>query len=709
MPSTGNRSTLAGGLLIVFIGAVPVVMYYAQQQALRQLGQALSRGLGLPVSVENVRGSPFPAAVFEGVRLGVGASKIPHGKAGSRAIRGRPMMSARRVEIEVDFDHLVALLTGKRTSAPVINRVRLVRPTMHLTRAQLRRWLAGTAPSRTTPAAKKPRTAQRLPEIHVEGGSVILELPPVLGQRLVVRSRDIFMGPRGTSSRLLLGHTTLKLGEAASLDLAAVAVELDPFRGYRLKRLAAVGGTLRMRDAWADIHVFRLLPGAAGHTLFVQGELGGDPPGKVNLRARVDRALRLRDLRLSLEAADMGLLRSLLKPHGLLQAGGTRLSGLLTVGFDGLEHWIGIKLRARDLTLHHRLLATRSVGPMIARLEGQLSVGPGAGGRLVRIHALQLTSGAVKLNFDGSVTLGRQRSRVDLGLAMAGTSCQQILTSLPGGFAPTLRGMVFTGKLGVRGRLKLDSDDLDHTEVELKLEPLGCKVVHDPPAADANTLKNPVTINILTRTGGPARWVLGPANKDYRPLDQLSRHLRPAFEAAEDNLFSRHDGFDRKQLVKAFVTNLKRQRAVKGASTISQQLIKNVFLNHNRTISRKFQEAVLTWRMEQCISKRRIMELYLNMVEMGPGIYGVTRAADVYFGKPPQRLTPLDAAYLAMLTPSPRRYYYRHRDGKVDADWFKKVHWALRKMRYNGHLSLKQQQAWQATELRLKKRPAQTP
>ena len=694
----GIGSTVAGIVVILIIGGVPVAMYRAHQSALRNLGLALSQGLGLPVTVENAFGSPWPSAVLEGVRLGGAA----------------PVMTARRVEIEVALSRVLRLSSSGKVNGSVVKRVRIHQPAFHLTRERLASWLARMEPPEKG-RPKEARKARSLPvEIVVIGGELTLELPEVYGKRLLLRSRDIYLGAgekgqaastrssdRG-AARLLLGRTTLQVGSTPLLDLAAVAVELDPKRGYRLKRLAAVGGTLNLPSLKADIHVFKMLPSpkGGGLDLFVRGELGGKPPGKVDLRARLDSALGLHSLRVSLDAADLAPLRTALAPYGL-KADGARLSGRLTIGWDGLEHWIGLRLEARKVTLEHKVLASRPVGPVHAKLEGQLSVRRTRDGRALTVHALQLTSGAVKLKFGGGVKQVGKEIELDLSLRMPQTPCHYVLTSLPGGFAPTLRGLVLRGKMGVHSALKLNTAALGETVMELEI-PLTCKVIHDPPAADAHTLRNPVTINTRSADRRPARWVLGLANPQYRPLDQISNYVKAGFVSSEDNLFWRHDGFDRRMIFRALIANLEHGRPIKGASTISQQVIKNVFLNHNRTLSRKFQEAVLTWRMEQCISKKRIMELYLNLVEMGPGLYGVPAAAKHYFDKDVRKLNPLEVAHLTMLTPSPRRLSREHAGPKLSPEWMKKLHWVLRKMRHNHSLTKEAEDWWKSRKLVLK-------
>ena len=133
-------------------------------------------------------------------------------------------------------------------------------------------------------------------------------------------------------------------------------------------------------------------------------------------------------------------------------------------------------------------------------------------------------------------------------------------------------------------------------------------------------------------------------------------HLKRAVVAAEDARFLDHEGFDWDMIQKAIVRNEKRGRVVAGASTISQQLAKNLFLSGERSWLRKGQEAIITWMLEDVLSKRRILELYLNLAEWGDGVFGAEAAARQHFGVSAAALSPEQAAWLAVVLPSPRRY-----------------------------------------------------
>ena len=144
--------------------------------------------------------------------------------------------------------------------------------------------------------------------------------------------------------------------------------------------------------------------------------------------------------------------------------------------------------------------------------------------------------------------------------------------------------------------------------------------------------------------------------KRWIPLDSISPYLVQAVVASEDNNFKEHWGFDFDAIRKANELN-KKGGKLRGASTISQQTAKNVFLWPDRSWVRKGFEVYFTGMIELCWSKRRIMEVYLNIIEMGDGIYGAEMAAQTYFNKPAKNLNKKDAALIAAILPNPRQWH----------------------------------------------------
>lgn len=145
------------------------------------------------------------------------------------------------------------------------------------------------------------------------------------------------------------------------------------------------------------------------------------------------------------------------------------------------------------------------------------------------------------------------------------------------------------------------------------------------------------------------------------PYAKISNHLKRALIVSEDAKFVDHEGFDWEGIQKAYEKNLKKGRIVAGGSTISQQLAKNLFLSTKRTPWRKGEEVIITLMLEAVMDKRRIFEIYLNVIEWGDGVFGAEAAARHYFGVSAAQLTAEQAARLAAMVPNPR-YYDRHRN-----------------------------------------------
>ncbi|MFZ3012739.1 MAG: monofunctional biosynthetic peptidoglycan transglycosylase [Nitrospira sp.] len=147
----------------------------------------------------------------------------------------------------------------------------------------------------------------------------------------------------------------------------------------------------------------------------------------------------------------------------------------------------------------------------------------------------------------------------------------------------------------------------------------------------------------------PRQWM-------WMPLSRISPHLRHAVVAAEDASFFTHEGFDWEGIKEAAKYNLEAGELKRGGSTITQQLAKNLYLSSERSLFRKAREALITRSLEQHLTKKRILELYLNVAEWGQGVYGAEAAARHHFGKSADDLTVDEAAWLAAMLPSPRRY-----------------------------------------------------
>jgi monofunctional glycosyltransferase len=178
------------------------------------------------------------------------------------------------------------------------------------------------------------------------------------------------------------------------------------------------------------------------------------------------------------------------------------------------------------------------------------------------------------------------------------------------------------------------------------------------PDVDVLARANPISTALMDhrQTQAKEQGRAAPRQWMWVPLSRISPHLRRAVVAAEDASFFNHEGFDWEGMKEAAKYNLEAGEFKRGGSTITQQLAKNLYLSSERSLFRKAREALITRSLEQHLTKKRILELYLNVAEWGQGIYGAEAAARHHFGKPSSDLTADEAAWLAAMLPSPRRY-----------------------------------------------------
>jgi hypothetical protein len=461
--------------------------------------------------------------------------------------------------------------------------------------------------------------------------------------------------PVGAPARLVIRRVTTRLG---TLTLAAHDVAVDfsidgkmsvpariAFTGARVERagggLGDLAGSAR-RDG--DRFVLR----AARPGLVVSGELASDGAP--------------RTLRAELEALPLAGVGALASPAGvdLSRATATGTLALTAVAAEPPRFSATVDVQLADVDVHHRRIAARPLTGLGLRVRGEaradrdrLSVDDKAPLELT----LRRGEGAPPLTLTlagGATRSDPTATEVALTLALPRGKCADVLASLPPAAIPALEGLAVDGQVGGRLRLAAATDRLADLRLDVALE-MGCRVLSDPPLGDTGALLAPLHARATDGAGHPRDLLLAAGAPSFHALDTLPPTVIRPFLVAEDARFFRHNGFDVEMIRRALVEDLDAGRIHRGASTISQQVVKNLILSGERTWARKLEEAVLTWRLEQLVDKRRILELYLNVVELGPGVYGITEAADRYFGKLPEELSSDEAAQLAALLPAPRR------------------------------------------------------
>jgi membrane peptidoglycan carboxypeptidase len=195
-----------------------------------------------------------------------------------------------------------------------------------------------------------------------------------------------------------------------------------------------------------------------------------------------------------------------------------------------------------------------------------------------------------------------------------------------------------------------------------------CRVQSVPSALSPKKFERPFLREVKAADGSPVTVEGGPGTPGWVAFEDISRHMETAVLICEDSRFHAHGGFDYRALESAIKDDLKVGRFARGASTVSMQLAKNLYLGQEKTLGRKLQEALLTMLLEQELDKRRILELYLNVVELGPGLYGVGDAAQYYFATSARDLSLGQALYLASILPNPT-YSHFGPDGRLSPKW----------------------------------------
>lgn len=182
--------------------------------------------------------------------------------------------------------------------------------------------------------------------------------------------------------------------------------------------------------------------------------------------------------------------------------------------------------------------------------------------------------------------------------------------------------------------------------------------------ADLTKINGPFQYTAYDRDNPVKTFIVGPENPEFRPLDRISHYLQMAVLTSEDGGFYQHRGFLPDAFRESIITNIKERRFARGGSTISMQLVKNVFLSRNKTVARKLEEALIVWLIENqgLSTKERMLEVYLNLIEWGPMIYGASEASHYYFNKEAARLTLAEAIFMASIIPRPKWFKYSFGD-----------------------------------------------
>ena len=325
---------------------------------------------------------------------------------------------------------------------------------------------------------------------------------------------------------------------------------------------------------------------------------------------------------------------------------------------------------ARNFSFFHKRLASEDIVVHRGQLDFVATLGRGTfsldpGSRAVLNQIVVHPEIAVRL---------KPRLAVKLKVDSDPTATTAFFTSLPEGMFDVVAGTTGTGTLAYHLKADVDLARVDSLHLTSSLQPSNNFTIKHFGAEDLSMVEREFPFTAYNDKGDSLRtFLVGPSNPDFTPYAEVSPYLPAVIQTTEDPQFFRHHGFMEKAFVNAAIADIKERRFARGGSTLSMQLVKNVFLSREKTVGRKAEEMLLVWLIENwlvarthTLTKERMFEIYLNIVEWGPtayrwpsgkrGVYGIREAALFYYAKRPNELNLGECLYLASIIPKPKYY-----------------------------------------------------
>ena len=311
-----------------------------------------------------------------------------------------------------------------------------------------------------------------------------------------------------------------------------------------------------------------------------------------------------------------------------------------------------------DVQLHGISIFNRRLAKDIVR---GLDLGVRARGKLsgqdeLHLEESELSMGKIRFDARGDVSVRHAAAETtayaSLDWAMPSAPCEEMFESLPRALIPSAFGTTWDGSFDASGKVVFDSRHVDDLILDYAIHD-GCKVASVPEPLARDHFAHAFTHRIYSPDGEATEETTGPGTSGWTPIASICRNMQVAVLMTEDGGVYRKDGFNHPQIKLAFVTDLKERRFARGASTMIMQLAKNLFQGREKTAARKLEQVILTEYIAQTFTEREVLELYLNVIEFGPNVYGIRAAAAHYFGKGPYGLSLAESLFLAALLPSP--------------------------------------------------------
>lgn len=248
---------------------------------------------------------------------------------------------------------------------------------------------------------------------------------------------------------------------------------------------------------------------------------------------------------------------------------------------------------------------------------------------------------------------------ITLNLKNQRFEAQKLFSSIPDGICSHLKGIETEGDLSFQFHFKLNTNQVDSLEFSSALTPYNFNITKFG-TTDFRDASKPFTYHVFEHGMEVESFIVGEENPNFVKADEVSTYLRHSILYSEDGFFFAHKGFYESALRSSLIKDIKERRFARGGSTISMQLVKNLWLSREKTLSRKLEEAMIVWLIEnkRLLTKERMFEIYLNIIEWGPSVYGAKEASLFYFSKEPADLTIEEAIFMTSIIPRPKKFMW---------------------------------------------------
>jgi transglycosylase-like protein len=613
-------------------------------------------------------------------RLTIGEIKVHYGSASLKTVvlqgirdEGHEPL-ARIGAVQVSFDFWPALVGDVRLRAVTIEQPRFA----------LRRDATGDnfsdlpARLRGKAAAAAPAEApgrDRMPDqLRVVNGWLVID-DDRTGVRAGADGIDAELRRGSMAHATLTGvHAEHRLGPR--FTVTSVQVEADPKNVRGTVAVSVTGGT-------ADILPKLALTGIAGRvaaagepgkaTIALRGGYGGVGDDLWRAEGTIDLDRREGDVHLRADRFTFDKVADALAGTPVVAPEDTSLDAALDLSLkDGVLRFAGA-LDLDHLSIFHPWLAEEPVRDLgfQAKVRGSFATRA----RVLTLDDLSVSLRGLSAHLDGEAALiggeepdgtTRVDRRLKAHLVVPQVPCQTVLAAMPPELTPRLQGFVLKGNFSTDLHVDVDWADLDNLDLGGSVGIFGCKVIEAPDDMKPDRLLAEFEQVVEVEENNFVSFQVGPSNPDFVPYAEVSPYLLNSLMTTEDSGFMKHHGFINREFKSALIKDLKEGYFKYGASSITMQIAKNVFLYRQKTLARKLQELFLTWYIETILPKERLLEIYVNVIEFGPGLYGIGAAARHYFGKKAKDLNPVESAFFSSILPNPKKRYMQYCEGELN-------------------------------------------